>query len=107
MLYFALGMTVLAAIAGVIAASMVSKVKIQKAEIGSLTTEKKELIKEKGDIQAKLDGEVGRRESLISELKKEIETLEKDLESCRDPAVVRSRLRKLFTVSEGSNSSST
>jgi len=102
MIYFAMATLILAAIAGVIAASMISKVKIQKAEIGSLTTEKAELIKEKDATKAKLDEETSRRETLIEALKKEIDSLEKDLEACRDPAVVRSRLRKLFTVEEGS-----
>lgn len=88
------------ALFGLIGTALTSGVNSSKKENDVLKRENAELraqleaTKASSDVQLK--EELSRRERVISELKAEIELLEKDDEAHKDPAAVRSRLNRML-----------
>lgn len=90
----------LVALFGLIGTALTSGVNSSKKENEALKKEnaelKAQLAASKAASGIELNDAVVRREKVITELKAEIELLEKDHEAQKDPAVVRARLGRLL-----------
>lgn len=88
------------ALFGLISTALTSGVNSSKKENDSLKKEnaelKAELAAAKTASGMELNEAILRREKIISDLKAEIELLEKDNEAHKDPAVIRARLGQLL-----------
>jgi DNA anti-recombination protein RmuC len=93
-------LSALAALFGLISTALTSGVNTLKKENEALKKEnadlKAQLQSAKETAATELNEAIARREKVISELKAEIERLEKDNEAQKDPAVVRARLSRLL-----------
>lgn len=102
MTYVTLILGIISGIIGLITTGMGSAVNTLKKENGDLKTENAELKARLAAADSKtqvvVDDAVSRREKIITALKEEIATMEKDQSATTDPAVVRDRLNKLFAV---------
>lgn len=94
--------SIIAGILGLVTTGMTSGINALKKKNDELTLENADL---KGKLEAAdsktkllVAGEVDRREQIISELKAELDAMEKEQNANHDPAAVRQRLSKLFTV---------
>lgn len=105
MIYVVLALLIISAILAIVMSAKIAEVRILKSDKETLSTQVKELNLSIDRQKSNLDEETKRRERLISELRKEIESLEKDVAACSDPTVVRARLRKLFSSETGDSSS--
>ncbi len=102
MTYVTIILGALSGLFGLISTAMTSGINALKKENGALKLENADL---KGKLAAAdsktkllVDGEVARREQIITELKAELDAMEKEQNANHDPAVVRQRLSKLFPV---------
>lgn len=97
MIYVVAVLGVLLLLAGIVILAMGSGLSNQKKVNGELQAQLDAVAKKVLEVDAAHKLEIETREAVITNLKKEIGELEKDLAENRDPAVVRARLGKLLS----------
>lgn len=94
--YIILVLALITIVATIVAAASMAASKIASATIKDLKTKLEEAAKEKVKMEADLADAVSRRETIITDLKKNLADAEADLAKASTPAAVRERLSKLF-----------
>ena len=93
---------IISSIVGLFTTGMVSAVNTLKKENAELKQKLADALAITATLDAKtkmaINDAIVRRELIIASLKVEVAALEDDRNACRDPAAIRERLVKLFTV---------
>lgn len=94
---YAILAVVIAILAGAVASLVLwSMLAAEKAKLAPLQTQVADCEKAKNDAILHAQEQQERLEAIIEGLKKEVATIEAQLQTCRDPAVIRDRLRGLL-----------
>src|SRR4051812_24116395 len=96
MVYIILALAIVTMVAVIVAAAASAGLKAEKIKTADLTAKLAAKDKDMQERSAVANDEVSRREAVITSLKTEIASMEKDLETNKDPAAVRARLGALL-----------